>query len=289
MSSLRVHPAEGTSEGAGETDQANARPPADARKTQPQRSPSWKTVNRNAMQGGQGRLAHESRDLQLLREIEADIATMSPEFFEVSKALRNFAGRYLSGETPHRAVLGVVSPRPAEGRTTVALGLAGALAEIYSRVILVEMETDQIAPTLCTEMNLQVEKGLREYLAEDASLEEVLRPTEKENLWFLPAGPISQQTSQLNATTRTRELLSRLREEFEVVLVDLPPVLTSEEAPTLLADLDGVVLVVNAGTTRTDDVSRALALCSVVPVRGVLLNKLRLRAPRWLASLVSSY
>jgi Mrp family chromosome partitioning ATPase len=240
------------------------------------------------VQGGKDHSGQEARDLLLLKEIEADIDTVSPQFLQITKAIRSFAGRYLSSETPHRAVLGVVSPRPGEGRTTIALGLAGALAEIYSRVVLVEMETDEIAPTLCAEMKLGVEKGLRDYIEQDVSLDQVLRPTDKENLWFLPAGPVRHQASRLDATARTRALLSQLRQDFDVVLVDLPPVLTSEEAPALLAALDSVVLVINAGSTTSDDVTRALTLCASVPVRGVLLNRVRLRAPRWLASLVRS-
>lgn len=240
------------------------------------------------LRNGKERLSREAEDLTLIREIESDINKVSPEFFQLTKSIRNFASRYLSSETPHKAVLGVISPRPGEGRTTVSLGLAGALAEIYSRVVMVEMETDEVAPTLCMEMNLGISKGLRDYLSEDVALEDVLLPTDKENLWFLPAGPVSHQASRLDATSRTRELLNRLSEDFDVVVVDLPPVLTSEEAPALLAAMDGVVLVVNAGSTTTDDVNRALELCASVPVRGVLLNKLHLRAPRWLASLIRS-
>jgi Mrp family chromosome partitioning ATPase len=240
------------------------------------------------VQKGKKRISQGVVDALLLAEIEAEIDEVSPDFSHITKEIRNFAGRYVSGETPHRAVLGVLSPRPNEGRTTVAIGLAGALAEIYSSVVLVEMETDRTAPTLCTEMNLGVQKGLRDYIGKNVELEEVLRPTEKENLWFVPAGPVSHQASRLDATARTRALLSRLSQDYEVVLVDLPPVLTSEEAPALLAAMDAVVLVVNAGSTTADDVRRALALCGNLPVRGVFLNQLRLRAPKWLASLVRS-
>src|SRR5688572_23369354 len=77
----------------------------------------------------------EAERSHLLAEIDADLAKVCPDYPELTKTLRHFAGRYLSAEKPQQAVLGVISPRSGEGRTTMALGLAGALAEMYSRVV----------------------------------------------------------------------------------------------------------------------------------------------------------
>ncbi len=227
------------------------------------------------------------RELSFLREVEAEIDVVSPQFSQITKEIRHFAGRYLSSETPQQALIGIVSPKQGEGRTTVALGLAGALAELYDSVVMVEMETEQVSPTLCTELDLSVSVGLRDCIEGRVSLEETLFATAKENFYLLPAGPVSQQFSRLDATVRTRELLQALRQRFAVVIVDLPPALVSEETPALLPEFDAFVLVANAGSTTTDDVQRTLDLCGPVPLRGVLLNQLRLRAPRWLASLVN--
>ena len=253
-------------------------PSGGAVKARPAHWWSWRAADRESIR---------ERDLSLLREIEAEIESVSPQFSQVTKSLRQFAGRYLSSETPHEALLGIVSPRQGEGRTTIAVGLAGALAEVYGSVVLVEMETEQVSPTLCTELNLGVTFGLRDYLEDRASLQEILLATSKDNFFLLPAGPVLQQFSRLDATARTRELLATLKQLFEVVVVDLPPALVSEETPALLPDFDGFVLVANAGSTTTDDVQRTIELCGPIPLRGVLLNQVRLRAPRWLASLLN--
>jgi Mrp family chromosome partitioning ATPase len=223
-----------------------------------------------------------------MREIEAEAEKEAPGIAEVTKTIRHFAGRYLSGEDPHHAVIGVLSPKSGEGRTTISMVLASALAEIYSNVVLVELETDNSAMPLCREMNLGTKLGLKDYLNDEASLESVLWPTQKKNLSFLPAGPLRSQATRLDATTRIRELLAELSRKFEIVVVDLPPVLTSEEAPGLLVGLTGVVLVASAGSTTTDDVKQVLALCQPIPIKGVLLNRVRLHAPGWLASLLRS-
>jgi Mrp family chromosome partitioning ATPase len=203
-------------------------------------------------------------------------------------SIRHFAGRYLSQERPHDAVIGVLSCRPEEGRTTVAVGLAGALAEIYDQVVLVELETDQATPTLSSEMELDLPVGLRDYLNREAALNTVLFPTQKEHLSLLPAGAHENQSSRLDGTARTRQLLTELKHGFDVVVVDLPPLLSSEQAPGLLAGLTAVVLVVSTGASTTEEVQQALELCGDVPVRGVLLNKVRPKTPGWLASLIRS-
>jgi Mrp family chromosome partitioning ATPase len=234
-----------------------------------------------------GRTSREV-NLALIRDVAAGTSRSAPGLSKATSAIRHFAGRYLSQEVPHSAVIGVLSCRAGEGRTTVALGLAGALAEMYERVVLIELETDQAAPPLSTEMDLDLPVGLRDYLAGNAPLSSIVFPTQKENLWFLPAGAQETQSSRLDGTARTRQLMTDLNESFDVVVVDLPPLLSSEQAPGLLGGLTAVVLVVSSGTTTTDEVKQAVGLCGRLPVKGVLLNKARPKTPGWLSSLFRS-
>jgi Mrp family chromosome partitioning ATPase len=224
----------------------------------------------------------------LVQEVEAEINKVAPSFVDLTKAVRHFAGRYLSGESPHETVLGIVSPGSSEGRTTLSLAVAAAMAEMYSRVVLVELETDATSPTLCSEMKLGAEYGLQDYFEQQATLGSTLWPTKKEGLWFLPAGPVQTISSRLDTTVRTKKLFDELSQMFDIVIVDLPPLLTSEEGPPLVTGLTGIVLVASAGATTTDQIAQTLELCQPIPVKGVLLNKVRLRTPRWLASLLKA-
>jgi Mrp family chromosome partitioning ATPase len=108
------------------------------------------------------------------------------------------------------------------------------------------------------------------------------------NLWLLPIGPPPAESNHLDATGKTKELFAELSKAFDVVVVDLPPGLTSEDAPILLAGLTGVVLIASADSTTADDLQQVLPLCRSIPIKGVLLNQFRLHAPRWLASLLRS-
>jgi Mrp family chromosome partitioning ATPase len=185
-------------------------------------------------------------------------------------------------------VLGIASARHGEGRTTVALGLASSLAEMFYSVVLVEMEDEAEGPLLCEELGIPLGAGVGDYVLGNACLEEILHETGRPNLKLVASGQTRLRGGRLESTSRIRELLADLRERFEVVVVDLPPVLENEQAPALLGQLDGVVLVVNSGSTTSDDVSLTTELCEGIPVRGVLLNRQESRTPKWLATLVKS-
>jgi len=243
------------------------------------------TIPSKARAEGPARI--EADHLDLLRQIDTEIDKVSPEFSQLASTVRQFASRYLSGETPYGATIGVVSANPGEGRTTVSFELAGALADIYASVVLVELGTSQDALAMSAEMNLKVTSGLGEYLDGEAELEDIIQPTRKSNLSLITAGKIDQRASRLGATTQIRELLTILGKEFAIVIVDVPPLLANEESPALLGNLNGIVVVVAASTTTMDEVSNTLRLCDSIPVRGILLNRVSKRTPKWLASVVN--
>jgi Mrp family chromosome partitioning ATPase len=137
-------------------------------------------------------------------------------------------------------------------------------------------------------MDIPAASGLRGYLRGTVSLEEALQGTQKANLWLLPSGPDRYEVSRLDTTARFRELLALLREMFDVVVVDLPPILLDEKSPALVSHMNGVVLVVESGTTTSEELSKAAGLCSPVPVKGLFLNKTQHAAPEWLTSLLRS-
>jgi tyrosine-protein kinase Etk/Wzc len=219
----------------------------------------------------------------LLAEIESSVTKMCPDYVEFETSLRQFVSRYLSREKPHSTVLGIISPGNGDGRTTVAVGLAGALAEIYASVVLVEMAE---SGGLAEELLLPLGPGLHEYVASsDLELDAVLRKSSSEKLWFLPIGASHVHRGNLDAIARTRSLLAALRSRFEITVVDLPPMMKSEKAPALIGQMDAAVVLAEAGKTRLEDISRTVELCGTVPIRGLLLNRFE-GLPAWLNSLV---
>lgn len=214
--------------------------------------------------------------------MENQVAERCKDFYDFESSLRHFVSRFLCNERPGSTLLGVISADVSDGRTTAAIGLATALADVYRSVVLVEMAE---GVGIRDELLLQPKPGLRDFLTGDIEVADLLLPTANERLWLVPAGSFRAPAHTLDMIDRTRHLLEMLRSRFEIVVVDVPPILRNEEAPALVRGLDCAVLITSAGRTRIDDVIQTVGLCGQVPIRGVLLNHFR-GMPRWISSLI---
>lgn len=173
----------------------------------------------------------------------------------------------------------VTSPNPGEGKSTVALNLATVIAQGGRRVLIVD--ADLRRPTLHRTFGVENRDGLTSLLVRDAHpLEEVVRPSPLPNLSLMTSGPIPPNPSELLGSARMSQLLERLLEQFDLVVLDTPPVLAVTDPIVLAARADGVVVVVDSRSTSTDALKRtsgALARASA-NVLGVVLNKLTARS-----------
>lgn len=152
-------------------------------------------------------------------------------------------------------VIVLTSPGPGDGKTTVACNLSIAIAEIGRKVLLIE--GDLRRPRLHKVFGLTNNWGLRDTLRSDAPLENIplshlVQTTEIAGLCLLPGGSTGMTPSNLFYSPRMLELLKRLRAEFDMILIDAPPMIHLADARVLGRLADGVVLVVRAGQTTTD-------------------------------------
>jgi len=184
----------------------------------------------------------------------------------------------MSGQNGHdRQVILVTSPSPREGKSTVVTNLALALAEIHQRVLLVD--ADLRRPRLHTIFGQANTWGLSDLLREKTPCAEYLaealaRKTHVPGLFFIPSGTGSVSVSRLLYSARMAELINRLRNDFDSVLIDTPPVLSVADARVLSRLVDAVVLVFRAGQTRREAATMAVNLFEAdgIPVLGTVLN-----------------
>lgn len=177
----------------------------------------------------------------------------------------------------HPEVIVITSAEPREGKTVVASNLAIALAEIRQRVLIID--SDMRNPRLHEIFGFPNSWGLSDLLRETQPLSQIplaglARATEVPGLYVLPSGPSTVTTMSLLCSTRMRDLLARVRQEFEMVLIDSPPVLMFPDARVLGRAADGVVLVVRAGDTLWDAAwaARQRLLEDGVLLLGTVLN-----------------
>ena len=136
-----------------------------------------------------------------------------------------------------------------------SLNLAATLAESGSRVLLID--ADLRRPTCHRSLGTGNMRGLSSFLSGQATLADVIVPLDKPHLDFLPAGPTPPNPAELVGSARMRDALAGLRDEYEFVIVDSPPVVPVTDGVVLSREADAVVLVVKGHDTPLELVRRA--------------------------------
>jgi succinoglycan biosynthesis transport protein ExoP len=155
-------------------------------------------------------------------------------------------------------VLVVASPHSGEGKTTLSVNLAVALAE-HGDICLVD--ADMRKPDIAAALGLRSNFGLSDVLQGTASLDQVLIPVPAvPNLTVLPAGLPYEDAAKLIFSDSLSELIRQLRGRFRFVLIDSPPVVPFADARVLSVLADGVILVGRSGVTKREALSRAVEL-----------------------------
>jgi capsular exopolysaccharide synthesis family protein len=175
-------------------------------------------------------------------------------------------------DTPHKIVT-VTSSVLDEGKSTFAINLAFSQAK-SKRVLLIE--GDMRRPCFGKAMMLVPgQKGLAELLAGNATLQECLLRIEGTDLHVIAVGHIPPNPHELLLSQRFRELLAALRERYDVIVIDSPPVQLVSDALVIGAQSTGVIFVVNAEDTPIPLAQKALRRIehANIPVFGVVLNQ----------------
>ncbi len=181
----------------------------------------------------------------------------------------------LGARTDRLRTLLVASAVEREGKSTVALNLSLALNEAAQRVVLADMDFER--PTL--HRTMEVENGgpgLVQTIQSKQPIDEALTPVRK-GMWLAPRGEISgRNTRGILAGARVGELIAEMAEKADFVICDSSPVLLIPDGLLLAGVVDGVILVVNAGTTECRDLVKAKALLEDAGARilGVVINSM---------------
>ncbi|WP_284755449.1 polysaccharide biosynthesis tyrosine autokinase [Arthrobacter sp. efr-133-R2A-120] len=171
----------------------------------------------------------------------------------------------------------VTSTVPGEGKSTTAVNMAIALAQTGKRVCLVD--ADLRRPMLGEYLGLDNNAGLTTALVGAGDVLDLLHHWGDDELHVLTSGQVPPNPSELLGSSRMKELLKELEAEFDVILIDAPPLLPVTDAAILSRITEGVVLLIGAGRTQRQDLRRALDSLELIGARklGVILNRLPIR------------
>lgn len=177
---------------------------------------------------------------------------------EQYKTLTTNLLNYNKGRPPH--TIAITSSVHSEGKTVTALNLAITLSQATndSKILLIDadMRKGQMTNYLGTGFHV----GLSEYLSGKVKLSEVVFNVDIDNLSFISSGAVPPNPAELLGSSKMKELISLMKNEYEFVLIDTPPVIPVTDPVIVGTQVEGMIMVIQAGRTQRGIVKRAMEL-----------------------------
>lgn len=182
--------------------------------------------------------------------------------------------QFIDVDNPPRVIL-VTSPHAGDGKTTIACNVAAVYADAGFNVLIVD--ADLRAPRVADYLQCDSMPGLTEAIVatdDDAASRMIQQSPSRASLHVLTSGQQPLAPSELLASGRAAEFLAALRTQYDVIVIDSPPVLPVTDASVLSPNVDVVVLVTRAGATTVAGIRSALTTMAAVGARvvGVVFN-----------------
>jgi capsular exopolysaccharide synthesis family protein len=225
--------------------------------------PSSSTIKRIPLK------SHDSRPAAAMAVIKIPGGPIS----EAYRALRTSILLSTADRPPQ--VLLITSSQPNEGKTVTALNLSLSMAQKGGRVLLID--GDMRRPGIAKALRLTLNRGLSGVLTGTYEYgHELLYKIEgMSGLVILPSGPIPPNPAELLCSTKMEDLVKRLRQDFDHIIIDSPPILPVTDATIVSSLVDGVVMIVECEMTSRAALSRACRIIEHAGGRiiGTVLNK----------------
>jgi protein-tyrosine kinase len=169
--------------------------------------------------------------------------------------------------------IGITSPGPGAGKSVTALNLALSIAREKNNSVFL-LDLDMRNPSICKHLGLTPERELIDYFEMGIPLEKVFFSVGTDNLAIAGSLRPTNQASELLSTARLPELLDYVQQAAPspLVIIDLPPVLSTDDAMVVAPHLDASFIVVAEGRTRRDSLHRTREALADFNVAGVILN-----------------
>jgi protein-tyrosine kinase len=168
----------------------------------------------------------------------------------------------------------VTSPASGAGKTHTAINLAIAIAGDLSHTALL-IDGDLRHPAAHQYFGFEPEFGLNDYLFNDIPLNKVLFHPDMGRLTVLPGKEVINESAEMLASPKIVSMLSEIRSRYtdRIIVLDVAPVLSVDDALALAPNVDCVLMVAEAGATSRDDLAEALEMLDGLPIIGTVLNK----------------
>jgi capsular exopolysaccharide synthesis family protein len=225
-------------------------------------------------------ISHEKqRRLERGAVYPVELATFGYPKSALSEAYRSIRTSILlsSPEKPPKRVA-ITSPNPLEGKTTTVINTAIALSQAGAKVLIID--TDMRKPRVHKVFDgKKNEMGLSSFLSGNVEFEYIIKKSEIPNLYYIPAGPIPPNPSELISSSLFKRMIESLENRFDHIVFDSPPVLGFADSVILSTYVDGIILVVMCGKTPKETLQMAKDVLYQVNAKilGVVINRVDIR------------
>lgn len=192
--------------------------------------------------------------------------------FSIVESYKNIRTNLMALMTKNDAkILAISSPNAAEGKSTTALNIAITVSQLEKKVLIIDADTHR--PTIHKKLKLENKYGLLNLLLDECDLEKALYH-HNDYLDVLTSGTNAAKPSELLNSEKFTELLDDLRNKYDYIIVDTPPINPVSDALVIAQKVDVVVLVIRAFTTTHDAFKKALKSLNVLDIKvdGVIVN-----------------
>lgn len=161
---------------------------------------------------------------------------------------------------------------PSEGKSTTALNVAVSFSRAYTRVLLIDCDLRK--PRMHRALELPNNVGVTNVLSGLASLEDAIQKTRFENLDVLSSGLLAPNPSEMLASERMHAMLLRLKEKYDYIIIDTPPINIVADALPLVKISDGAVLVARQNYSSHGELENAISKLQFINAKilGVVVN-----------------
>ncbi len=224
-------------------------------------------------------LAHTNDPVELLDDsgqpiqIDASLCALHRPNSMEAEAYRSVrTSLYFSTQGERHKVIQVTSPNMSDGKSTLIANLAITIAQSGRRVVLID--ADLRRPRVHRMFGLSAKVGLAQLITDVAEIPDVIQKTIIPNLSILPAGPRPSNPAELLTHQRLAEILDVMRDQFDYVLVDTPPLLAVSDPCAVAPRVDGVILTIRVSKNGRPSAERARDILAGLKVHvfGVVVN-----------------
>ena len=178
--------------------------------------------------------------------------------------------QYSSFDKKYKSIV-ITSSEQGEGKSTTAANLALSLAQGEKKVVLIDCDLRK--PSIHKKFKVSNATGLSDVLIGKELLSNTLK-RHGENLLILPSGKIPPNPSEMLSSKAMSNLLEELKEDFDYIIIDTPPIQAVTDSQILSTKVDGTLLVIRAKETKRESVHNAVNLLKKVNahIMGTVLN-----------------